>query len=75
MMIATAMYQMSGGEPTLIVGGAGQAGIADHIAHCIDVRQCSAIVVIHLNLAATVGHNAQRLQPHIGRISSATIGP
>ena len=74
-MVATAMNQMSGGEAALIVSGAGQAGVADHVAHRIDVRQGGAVVVVHLDLAAVVRGDAQVLQTHVLGVAGAAVGP
>ena len=47
--------QVRGGEPALVVGGAGQRREADHVAHGVDVRHGGLEVLVDLDLPAAVG--------------------
>src|SRR5690606_28300020 len=44
--VALVLGDMGGGDAALVVGGAGQARVADHVAHRIDVRLRGLVVLV-----------------------------
>ena len=55
--------QMRGGEAALHVGGAGQRRKADHVADGVNVRNGGLKMLVDVDLAAVIGHDADRSRP------------
>src|SRR5690606_17725846 len=59
----------------LVEGRTGQARPADHIARCVDVGHLGAIVLIHRQLTATVGLQADIFQSQPVSIAGTAVAP
>ena len=67
--------EVAGGEAALIVRGAGQRRIADHVAHGVDVRLRRLVVLVHVDLAAVVRLDADVFQAQPVGVARAAVGP
>src|SRR5690606_30944467 len=59
----------------LVEGRTGQARPADHITRCVDVGHLGAIMLIHRQLASTVGLQTNILQTDAVGITGTTVAP
>ena len=74
-LLAHAGERVRGGKPALVVRGAGETGIADHVADRIDVRLRGLVGRIDDDGAARVALDADRLEPHRVGVAGAALGP
>src|SRR5699024_1251844 len=66
---------ITGCGTALVIGSTGQAWPTDHITGSINIRHCRAVILIHFNLTATIGGQANVFQAQLIGITGTAIAP
>src|SRR5690606_2989188 len=72
---AVVLHDAAGGRAALVVGGAGQRRPADHVTGGVDVGDLGPVVLVHLDLAAAVGLQADVLQAQLVGVAGPAVAP